>query len=879
MTSVKNYLQTFSNSLVSMQSTLEQGQKPTPESLEQFQKNQIEFFRQITNLSDSDIQNLDQICTGLKGVIEKMRLIETRFTLEKKNGIAEEIQVKVLRSIADTFRFGDEDKALDTFTRCISDREDSLAGDVYGCLWKVRGRPDYGDFGRISFNNRADNAKSSTLQKALAVEMAMIGVICKALEKGQTERAYAEFHELPSRMKEAILRLMAQKQLFVSDLEAREKSFFVHTVETKAKIGELNAYQDSLEKSYSHFSDSDHLRMLQQEFQQKENIFFTTLKQTHDTKWELLELLQTTHATALQKLQKMQAEQNTQLLHQIATLQNHASEQNHTMKCFEEKIRELELENLQLKTKMHENGSLEKKNIEVVVDPEEVPIGQFAEFVKRECPSYNIENVMKFIEQGKSLVEKIQNGQAALIPIKERKKEMVSLVWYMLYFAVCKKQGFRQGTIVFRDPGHAIAKFFLECGHLFIYPRPSTHFTDRLLPTFFAEKYRTTSYGIDILQDNQTGLPGNKQTVLFSPIESQDGLDWTFFKPENWGFGDSYQKMGHAWDYFTSRWAHLMGNPNGPHDRKEHILPDTRTAFERIYFQAVSGDNANPDGVKKFGIAGMKAVFEGMLNDSDLSEDIKVKMRQFLSELQSKYDYLDTRKGHEAILGSSFILGSIPQENMHQSMQLESLERERLKDAQMRVKNAVHKSELAQGLAILSEKAPLTIKKLNFGDGMNDSFRTDLQSFQSNLDKNLIFKALHEEMQNFNVQLLVDGQQYENVEAVYEQLSKTSEDTALRLMAMMQKQTAKNILLQLEQWFAQPSCGVALQQMPDVTIDLQTGPNPTMEMTLLFRLVTIDATKPVYDKVFFENIEGKMKIDSSQQTNTISARVKKTSSI
>jgi hypothetical protein len=860
--SVKSCIQIFSNSLNSIQTALDKGQKLTPEYLAQFQKSQIEFYRQIPNLTASDVQALESICSELKDVIEKTRQIEIRFTMEKTNGASHESMVKILGSIADDFRSGEENRALVTFKRSVPDGDGSVAGDIYGCMWKVLGRPDYGDIGRLSFNNWANDRNSTPSQKALAVEMAMVSVITKALEKGQIQRAYAEFHELPYRMKEAILLLLSQRQSSISDVEAGRKWFFDlngHNIEPKAKIGCLIAYQDALEKAYSHFSDGDQLRMLTQEFQEKERIFASALKQSHDAKWGLYELLQTTHTAAIEKLQKMQGEQNTQLLKQIASLQSQNYDQNLKVTKFEERIRQLELENQQMKAKLNESNFFEEKKVEQV-DPEK-PIGieEFVQFAQKQSPQYTIEDLTKFITQGKNLVAKIQNGEAASIPTEARINEIVPLFWYMFYFAVSKKQGFKQGTIVFRDPGHAIAKFFLECGKkLSVYDRSSSHFTDRRIPTFFDGKEITRTFGIDT-----PGLPGDKQTVHFAPIQTKDGLDWTFIKPEDWGLGDCYQFMGHTWDFCRTRIAHLRGQPAGPEDRKEHILPEIKKEFQEIYALAVP-DKKIPEDVKKFGIAGMKAVFQGMLNDDDLSSEIQTKMSKFLEMLHSKYDYLNTRNGDEAMLGMSFISGADPQPRLHQSLRLDSdqLEEEHLRDAQMRVKYAVTKEELADGISSLRQKAPLTRKQFTAVD--------------ASFDKQSIILGMAKQMQHFTIQLTVDGQpRTETAESLFELLSKTqSDEQALRLMAMMQEKSSWAILMQLDQWFAQPNYGVVLKQLPAVKIDVQTGSYPKMKLTLDVKLVTTDATKPVYDKEIFSNIEGQLEVDFNGQTETITARFK-----
>ncbi len=158
MMSIKNCVHAFQDSISLFEMTL--GDKtPTAEFIMEFQKNQIEFYQKLTTLTGGVVQVLGDtysllnaqvlgdICNSLKGIIERTRKIESKIlhALEEKN---DPFLVKVLRSIANSLRYGEENKALEEFKRCVPDGEGSLAGEVFGALWKVKKRPDYGDFGR-----------------------------------------------------------------------------------------------------------------------------------------------------------------------------------------------------------------------------------------------------------------------------------------------------------------------------------------------------------------------------------------------------------------------------------------------------------------------------------------------------------------------------------------------------------------------------------------------------------------------------------------------------------------------------------------------------------------------------------------------------------
>ncbi len=356
---VKECTQACKSFLSSFQTALNQSWNLAPEYLQQFKKNQLEFYQQMSNLTSHDIQDLDHICTSLNEVVQKTKEVESRFLVDKNNSHPEQHMVKVLRSIADSFRSGEEDKALNEFKRSIG--EGSLAGDVYGCLWKVRGRPNYDDFGKFSFNNAKLNCVSTPLQKALAIEMAMVGVIRKAFEQGQADRAYAEFHELPYRLKEAIFQVFAQKQSLLSDLEQGRKSFFGEKMEAKTKIDCLIAYQNTLERVYSRASESDHVRMLQRDVQREEPAF----KHPNETKLELFEQLRSIQLAALLKLQQMQSESNGSLQNQISSLKNQNWYQYTESLTLKAQINQLEIENEQLKATLYTIVSLEKKKSEL----------------------------------------------------------------------------------------------------------------------------------------------------------------------------------------------------------------------------------------------------------------------------------------------------------------------------------------------------------------------------------------------------------------------------------------------------------------------------------------------------------------------------------
>ncbi len=355
MMSIKNCIRTFEVSINLFEMTL--GDKtPTPEFIVEFQKNQMEFYRQLTALTSGIVQVLGDtyrilnpqvlgdICNSLKDVIERTRKIESKIlhALEKKN---DSVLVKVLGSIANTLRYGEEKKALEEFKRCFPDGEGSVAREVFKALCKVKKRSEYDDFGRLCFYNSNPEWVSTPFQKACAVELAMVGVVCNAFEKGGIEQAHAEFNALPYRMKEPIFLLLAE-----NDVELGRTRFSSY-VETHAKIECLTTFQNNLEKIYSEASENDRIRILQQDFK-------AALERNEETnnpnpQAEMIELLRTTHLTAFQALEILQRKLNAlEAVNRILLDRNIQIISNEDTRYKE--ISRLQIENLQLKLELNE---------------------------------------------------------------------------------------------------------------------------------------------------------------------------------------------------------------------------------------------------------------------------------------------------------------------------------------------------------------------------------------------------------------------------------------------------------------------------------------------------------------------------------------------
>jgi len=735
--------------------------------------------------------------------------------------------------------------------------------------------------------------------------MTMLKLVCNALKDGKTDLAEREFQELPYRLKKEIYLVIAKKKSSI-DVEIGSKCFHKldgYDVEVKTKIECLDIFEMQLEEIYKKESEQQDFIMsiLKQDFQetleQKEEKvyqFESLVKNSEEKEFALHETLNDIQQCVFRVLEIMRAK---------IQMQHQKIEKNETaIQSLQEGANGLTYKNQTLEKELRNyyKGviSTEEKGVQTSVEEEFVSLplewslmGKFTQYVHEKCSNYTLKDVEEFIKEGKRLIEEVQKGRAALIPYNERKSKIVPLTWYMLYFAVCKNQGFDEGTIVFQDPGHAISKFFLACGRPAVHPRKSSHFQDRLLPTFFENEKLTTSYGIDIPQDYKNGLPGTKRTVNFCPLKTNDGLNWSFFKPEKWGLDDLYQFTRHAWDYIATRPAHLFGDPNGPEDRKEHIPPSLKTTFEEIYYKATS-QSVLPQEVKTFGIAGMKTVFEGLLKSNQLSLETQGKITVFLNELCKTYDYLDTRNGNEALLGISFIGGLEPSVRIHESLGDEAFIKQLTKDAQMTVKHASHPEELLAGLCSLKNKMLIHTIKNQVDEVVSDFLINDTASL---LNKEAIFRQVDKDLKrNDNVEFKVDGSTFENAEKLYTYLLTVEpfssldsvgekEQASLRFMALLQQGSRAALFSQLQEWFEQPLQGLHIKQVSPrpkeivVHICVQTKKDPIIEIKQLFELLGCNDENSFYHKEPYARIEGMMKIDFNQQLTSMKAATSITS--
>lgn len=288
------------------------------------------------------------------------------------------------------------------------------------------------------------------------------------------------------------------------------------------------------------------------------------------------------------------------------------------------------------------NTQKEKETDLVLPLPCNIPVPEdFRSYVKKHCPGHSPEQAWRLAQLGKQLEADIQGlGPVTLklkYPPKIRKKYLAAFLWHLMHKAIEKGQGFSSGTFLLKDPNYKICQFFRDTSK--VYTRLSTHFQERIIPSKFVndsgkrEKGKL-QYGIDITQTN-SGLPADKNTILFAPVKVPDGSHYTFFKPEDHG-----AKLGtvawffHFMDLLKSYWP-FKSEENV---QREKTSPEIVATFEKLCAQI-----NRPAKLGGYGIAAMISHLLPYSKDNPA-------IQSFITKLQDRYDHLPLRKGDEVIL-------------------------------------------------------------------------------------------------------------------------------------------------------------------------------------------------------------------------------------
>jgi hypothetical protein len=272
-------------------------------------------------------------------------------------------------------------------------------------------------------------------------------------------------------------------------------------------------------------------------------------------------------------------------------------------------------------------------------DVREIPKGNFLDYVAQFCPGY--ENTFDdLVKKGSLLNDQFRRTKPSdagspenTIPKDQRRALASSFVWYLMSVAQIEQgKGFGEGMFVFEDSDYRIHDFFAAVATA----RASSHY----------KGVRQTSYGLDIVQDNQSGLPAGHQTVHFGKLTTPDAnRQYTFLKPESWGTESLWQMIGHGISYLLTRPAHLLGSASHQGEFKEHFPAE----LKREFLALLKAIGAPPEKDANWTVARTATTLTTFLTANPLTTHKKA-IWEFLNSNIRYYESTLIRNGEEVIL-------------------------------------------------------------------------------------------------------------------------------------------------------------------------------------------------------------------------------------
>ncbi|KAL6231007.1 hypothetical protein BDW75DRAFT_221307 [Aspergillus navahoensis] len=225
-----------------------------------------------------------------------------------------------------------------------------------------------------------------------------------------------------------------------------------------------------------------------------------------------------------------------------------------------------------------------------------------------------------------------------------RNSLVLGMMWYLAALAAQRKQGFRTGAFLCRDPHGRLSAFFQGAGT----PRISSHLKRHSAPG--------CTGGVDLYADDALPpLAHGHRHVLFIAINSDKRRgSCLFLKPERYGVSGVQNLFHHTIHYFRSlARQHRFGGNEGVGMRKERIPDRVVRDFRKavIHF---------PDGLNVIAQVGRHAEGDGIgcmydyliekLADTKLSKSAREPLVALLSYLESEYDFIWLRFGNEVVI-------------------------------------------------------------------------------------------------------------------------------------------------------------------------------------------------------------------------------------
>lgn len=186
-------------------------------------------------------------------------------------------------------------------------------------------------------------------------------------------------------------------------------------------------------------------------------------------------------------------------------------------------------------------------------------------YCKVHCSARMYEEAIAFIQQGQDLMKRILKDEVSSLSKNTRKshQEMTQIVWFLMYYALQKGQGFNQGSFIIEEEGKLFD--FIEALGI---RRECSHFTNRP-----HDKW----YEIDVINGL---MPAQKKIVLFGFVSVFSQKEKVlFFKPEDASGAIPSHLMAipdliaHTVSYFESKInkTFLLGADDLPAMQKERI--------------------------------------------------------------------------------------------------------------------------------------------------------------------------------------------------------------------------------------------------------------------------------------------------------------------
>jgi len=203
----------------------------------------------------------------------------------------------------------------------------------------------------------------------------------------------------------------------------------------------------------------------------------------------------------------------------------------------------------------------------------------FSTYVKQCCSGVSLSDAMRYVDEGKKHIREVYSQNLDAISNVDKREKLAAVVWYLMFLAAEKGEGFTQGTFVVEDEGMKLYEYLTrrydQNGYEGDYPyvRESSHF-----PELAEYPHR----GLNIASDKgaRIPLPANKRTVLFGKFKEGNRI---FIKPEDFGTHEADETLFHAFEWVKTRPEKFgLVEAHQGAVRKEHAPKEFVRAFKEI---------------------------------------------------------------------------------------------------------------------------------------------------------------------------------------------------------------------------------------------------------------------------------------------------------